>query len=141
MNTVVKIDPRDINSISFQEASLDIWDKKYRLSSKDGTPIDKTMDDTYKRVARALEPQQRDVVLRRPDAGAQRRLRIGQVRGHEVGRPGSAARAQLRRDVGMVFQSYNLFPHLTVERNITLALTLVKKQSREEARKRAAAGT
>ena len=30
----------------------------------------------------------------------------------------------------MVFQSYNLFPHLTVERNITLALTLVKKQSR-----------
>ena len=38
----------------------------------------------------------------------------------------------------MVFQSYNLFPHLTVERNITLALTLVKKQPKEEARKRAA---
>ncbi len=37
-----------------------------------------------------------------------------EVCGHEVGRPGSAARAQLRRDVGMVFQSYNLFPHLTV---------------------------
>jgi polar amino acid transport system ATP-binding protein len=55
-----------------------------------------------------------------------------------VGLPGSAARAQLRRDVGMVFQSYNLFPHLTVERNITLALTLVKKESREAARKRAA---
>jgi polar amino acid transport system ATP-binding protein len=61
-----------------------------------------------------------------------------EVCGHEVGRPGSAARAQLRRDVGMVFQSYNLFPHLTVERNVTLALTLVKKQSRDEARKRAA---
>ena len=60
------------------------------------------------------------------------------VCGHEVGRPGSAARAQLRRDVGIVFQSYNLFPHLTVERNITLALTLVKKQSREEAKTRAA---
>jgi len=60
------------------------------------------------------------------------------VCGHEVGLPGSAARAQLRRDVGMVFQSYNLFPHLTVERNVTLALTLVKKQSRNEARKRAA---
>ncbi|HYI05449.1 MAG TPA: ATP-binding cassette domain-containing protein, partial [Reyranella sp.] len=59
------------------------------------------------------------------------------VCGHEVGRPGSAARAQLRRDVGMVFQSYNLFPHLNVERNITLALTLVKKQSKDEARKRA----
>ena len=61
-----------------------------------------------------------------------------EVCGHPVGRPGSAARAQLRRDVGMVFQSYNLFPHLTVERNITLALTLVKKQSRDEARGRAA---
>ena len=60
------------------------------------------------------------------------------VCGHEVGRPGSVARAQLRRDVGMVFQSYNLFPHLNVERNITLALTLVKKQSKEEAKKRAA---
>jgi ribonucleoside-diphosphate reductase alpha chain len=54
MNTVVKIDPKDIDAIPFQEASLDIWDKKYRLSAKDGTPIDKTMDDTYKRVARAL---------------------------------------------------------------------------------------
>src|SRR6185295_11962087 len=60
------------------------------------------------------------------------------VCGHSVGRPGSAARAQLRRDVGMVFQSYNLFPHLTVERNITLALTLVKKQSRDEASAKAA---
>jgi ribonucleoside-diphosphate reductase alpha chain len=54
MNTVVKIDPRDINTIAFQEASLDIWDKKYRLTAKDGTPIDRSMDDTYKRVARAL---------------------------------------------------------------------------------------
>ena len=61
-----------------------------------------------------------------------------EVCGHQVGLPGSAARAQLRRDVGMVFQGYNLFPHLTVERNVTLALTLVKKQSRDEARKRAA---
>jgi polar amino acid transport system ATP-binding protein len=61
-----------------------------------------------------------------------------EVCGHAVGRPGSEARAQLRRDVGMVFQSYNLFPHLTVERNITLALTLVKKQPKDEARKVAA---
>ncbi len=61
-----------------------------------------------------------------------------EVCGHAVGRPGSEARAQLRRDVGMVFQSYNLFPHLTVERNITLALTLVKKQGKEEAKKVAA---
>ncbi len=54
MSTAVKIEPRDARSIPFQEASLDIWDKKYRLAAKDGTPIDRTMDDTYKRVARAL---------------------------------------------------------------------------------------
>ena len=54
MNTVVKIEPKDVDAIPFQEASLDIWDKKYRLTAKDGTPIDKTMDDTYKRVARSL---------------------------------------------------------------------------------------
>ncbi|AKS41975.1 adenosylcobalamin-dependent ribonucleoside-diphosphate reductase [Wenzhouxiangella marina] len=40
--------------IAFQEASLDIWDKKYRLKSKTGEIIDKEMDDTYRRVARAL---------------------------------------------------------------------------------------
>ncbi|KAF0191878.1 MAG: ribonucleoside-diphosphate reductase alpha chain [Gammaproteobacteria bacterium] len=38
----------------FQEASLDIWDKKYRLKSKNGAVIDDTLDDTFKRVARAL---------------------------------------------------------------------------------------
>jgi ribonucleoside-diphosphate reductase alpha chain len=54
MNTVVKIQPKDVGDISFQEASFDIWDKKYRLTAKDGSPIDNTMDDTYKRVARAL---------------------------------------------------------------------------------------
>jgi polar amino acid transport system ATP-binding protein len=61
-----------------------------------------------------------------------------EICGQEVGRPGKVARAQLRRDVGMVFQGYNLFPHLTVERNITLALTLVKKQPRDAAQKKAA---
>ncbi|HEX7113919.1 MAG TPA: LAGLIDADG family homing endonuclease [Steroidobacter sp.] len=54
MSTAIKLEPMDVNSIPFQEASLDIWEKKYRLCAKDGTPIDKTMDDTYKRVARAL---------------------------------------------------------------------------------------
>jgi ribonucleoside-diphosphate reductase alpha chain len=61
MNTVVKIEPREIDTVPFQEASLDIWDKKYRLTAKDGTPIDRSMDDTYRRVARALadvEPQE-----------------------------------------------------------------------------------
>jgi ribonucleoside-diphosphate reductase alpha chain len=54
MNTVVKIQPKDVGSIPYQEASIDIWDKKYRLTAKDGSPIDHSMDDTYKRVARAL---------------------------------------------------------------------------------------
>jgi ribonucleoside-diphosphate reductase alpha chain len=54
MNTVVKIQPKDVGDIPFQEASFDIWDKKYRLTAKDGSPIDNSMDDTYKRVARAL---------------------------------------------------------------------------------------
>jgi ribonucleoside-diphosphate reductase alpha chain len=54
MSTAVKLHSKDARSIPFQEASLDIWDKKYRLTAKDGTPLDRTMDDTYKRVARAL---------------------------------------------------------------------------------------
>ena len=62
MNTVVKIEPKDIDAIPFQEASLDIWDKKYRLTAKDGSPVDKSMDDTYKRVARALSDVEREEV-------------------------------------------------------------------------------
>jgi ribonucleoside-diphosphate reductase alpha chain len=60
MNTVVKIQPKDVGSIPYQEASFDIWDKKYRLTAKDGSPVDKTMDDTYKRVARALADVESD---------------------------------------------------------------------------------
>jgi hypothetical protein len=39
----VQFEPMDVNTIPFQEASLDIWDKKYRLSAKDGSPIDRSM--------------------------------------------------------------------------------------------------
>ncbi len=65
MNSVVKLEHKDVNAIPFQEASLDIWDQKYRLSAKDGTPIDGSMDDTYKRVARALADVER-TELREP---------------------------------------------------------------------------
>jgi ABC-type polar amino acid transport system ATPase subunit len=39
----------------------------------------------------------------------------------------------VRSRVGMVFQSFNLFPHMTVLRNITLALTRVRRMSKAEA--------
>jgi polar amino acid transport system ATP-binding protein len=56
------------------------------------------------------------------------------VCGHAVHDP-KVDLSLLRRDVGIVFQSYNLFPHLTVEENIMLALRHVKKLSRDEARR------
>ncbi len=48
-----------------------------------------------------------------------------------------AALAKLRADVGMVFQSFNLFAHKTVLENITLAPMRVKRKSKKEAEKRA----
>ena len=44
----------NVTEIPLQSASLDIWDTKYRLKTKDGEAIDKTIDETYKRVAKAL---------------------------------------------------------------------------------------
>ncbi|GAC1424982.1 MAG: amino acid ABC transporter ATP-binding protein [Burkholderiaceae bacterium] len=59
------------------------------------------------------------------------------VCGHEVSNRSHIDLRALRKEVGIVFQSYNLFPHLTVTRNITLALTTVKGMRREEANKKA----
>ena len=42
---------------------------------------------------------------------------------------------RVRRRIGMVFQSFNLFPHLTVLRNLTVAQTKVLKRSKSEAEK------
>jgi glutamate transport system ATP-binding protein len=45
--------------------------------------------------------------------------------------------AQLRSDVGMVFQSFNLFAHKTILDNVTLAPMKVRKKSKEQARTKA----
>ena len=44
----------------------------------------------------------------------------------------AAAMRALRQHVGMIFQSFNLFPHLSVGRNVMLAPTLVKKAGSSE---------
>ena len=56
MTTTVHLEavPTGPTEIRMQPASLDIWEKKYRLVAKDGTPVDREIDDTYQRVARAL---------------------------------------------------------------------------------------
>ena len=54
MKSAVNLNACAVGDIAMQPASLDIWKAKYRLAAKDGAPIDMTMDDTYKRVARAL---------------------------------------------------------------------------------------
>jgi polar amino acid transport system ATP-binding protein len=53
--------------------------------------------------------------------------------GETVNDPATNLR-KLRQRVGIVFQSYNLFPHLSVERNITLAPRVVKGMERDAAR-------
>ncbi len=53
-NARLKPVPNEVSEIPLQPASLDIWDKKYRLKTHTGEPVDATLDATYQRVARAL---------------------------------------------------------------------------------------
>jgi polar amino acid transport system ATP-binding protein len=64
----------------------------------------------------------------------------GEIRLHDdrVSGPGVDVDA-LRRDVGIVFQSFNLFPHMTVLENITLAPIQVRGAARQEAEEHAMA--
>ena len=58
------------------------------------------------------------------------------VDGHEIGNDPKSV-AAVRREVGMVFQQFNLFPHLTVLENCMLGPTKVRGLSKAEARERA----
>ncbi len=58
------------------------------------------------------------------------------VEGEEITAPGVDAN-RIRRRIGIVYQSFNLFPHMTVLRNITLAPREALKMDREAAEKQA----
>ena len=64
MNTAFEISPKILDDIPLQEASLNIWDTKYRLKTKSGAPVDADIHGTYERVAKALasveKPEIRD---------------------------------------------------------------------------------
>ncbi|WP_427500854.1 adenosylcobalamin-dependent ribonucleoside-diphosphate reductase [Methylomonas sp. MED-D] len=64
MTAKLSVVPSTDTDIPLQSASLDIWDSKYRLKTKDGKAIDASIDDTYKRVARALADVEKTKVLR-----------------------------------------------------------------------------
>jgi len=55
------------------------------------------------------------------------------VDGHALLHDNATAMRDLRQRVGMIFQRFNLFPHLTVGRNVMLAPTLVKQADKAQA--------
>jgi len=58
------------------------------------------------------------------------------LEGEEITRKGTDV-SRVRQRIGMVFQQFNLFPHLKVIDNVTIAARRIKKQSREAAEKHA----
>jgi ribonucleoside-diphosphate reductase alpha chain len=52
------------SEVEMQSTSLDIWDKKYRLKDRAGEPVDRDVQDTYKRVAKALSDVEKNQKLR-----------------------------------------------------------------------------
>lgn len=95
--------------------------------------------EVLKGVSFAIEPGQVVAIIGRSGSGKSTMLRC--LNGLETINAGNITVAghkldhdrkrllDLRRDVGMVFQSYNLFPHLTVGENIALAPSIVKKMA------------
>ncbi len=63
MNAHLHAVPQRITEITFQDTSMEIWDTKYRLKTKDGENIDQSIDDTYTRVAQALAKVENNEIL------------------------------------------------------------------------------
>jgi len=64
MKNALELNATKVSELPLQEASLSIWDTKYRLKSKSGQPVDSDIQGTYERVAQALvsveDPVKRD---------------------------------------------------------------------------------
>ena len=101
-------------------------------------------NEVLKGVSFQVEPGQVVAIIGRSGSGKSTMLRCLnglesvdagriEIAGHTLDASGKHL-LELRRKVGMVFQSYNLFPHLTVEQNVTLAPKAVKKLGAAQAR-------
>lgn len=94
-----------------------------------------------------VEPGERVVICGPSGSGKSTLIRcFNALEHHSAGRlivdgievfEGSKQIRKLRQEVGMVFQQFNLFPHLTVLENLTIGPVRVRKKSREEAEKTA----
>ncbi|MCF6368091.1 amino acid ABC transporter ATP-binding protein [Rhizobium halophilum] len=94
-------------------------------------------------ISLAVAPRERVVICGPSGSGKSTLIRcVNRLEAHQGGEiivggielDGDERKAEaVRRDVGMVFQQFNLFPHLTILENCTLAPMWVKKMPRKEA--------
>jgi ABC-type polar amino acid transport system ATPase subunit len=86
---------------------------------------------TFLRCVALLEPADRGRISIDGHIVGEAKSRLSWTRERELARD--------RAEIGMVFQRFNLFPHLTAENNVAIALTTVRKHSRSDAQERARA--